>query len=67
MLSEVKRELYLKIDLLEMTQFSKGYEHALNAIEELSNQAHNKGNFALAETLRWAVKEVLGENYEANN
>jgi hypothetical protein len=52
----------MKLDLLEMTQFSRGFERALNAIEELSDAAHNKGNPALAETLRWAVREVLGEN-----
>jgi hypothetical protein len=52
----------MKLDLVEMTQFSRGFERALNAIEELSDQAHNKGNPALAEALRWAVKEVMGEN-----
>ncbi len=58
----VRQELFMKLDLVEMTQFSRGFERALNAIEELSDQAHNKGNPALAEALRWAVKEVLGEN-----
>jgi hypothetical protein len=59
---QIKQELFMKLDLLEMTQFSRGFERALNAIEELSDAAHNKGNPALAETLRWAVREVLGEN-----
>ncbi len=58
----VRQELFMKLDLLEMTQYSRGFERALNSIEELSDQAHNKGNPALAEALRWAVKEVLGEN-----
>jgi hypothetical protein len=67
LLDDAKRELLSKLDLLEMANFSRGFEEALNAIEELSNEAHNKGNPALAEALRWAVKEVLGENYETNN
>jgi hypothetical protein len=58
----LRQELFMKLDLVEMTQFSRGFERALNAIEELSDQAHNKGNPALAEALRWAVKEVMGEN-----
>ena len=60
----VRQELFMKLDLLEMTQYSRGFERALNSIEELSNQAYNKGNHALAEALRWAVKEVLGENHD---
>jgi hypothetical protein len=61
-IEKVRQELFMKLDLVEMTQFSRGFEKALNAIEELSDQAHNKGNLALAEALRWAVKEVMGEN-----
>jgi len=61
-LETLRQELFNKLDLVEMTQFSRGFEKALNAIEELSDQAHNKGNPALAEALRWAVKEVMGEN-----
>lgn len=61
-LEALRHELFMKLDLVEMTQFSRGFERALNAIEELSDQAHNKGNPALAEALRWAVKEVMGEN-----
>ncbi len=61
-IDKVRQELFMKLDLVEMTQFSRGFERALNAIEELSDQAHNKGNPALAEALRWAVKEVMGEN-----
>ncbi len=61
-IDKIRQELFMKLDLVEMTQFSRGFERALNAIEELSDQAHNKGNPALAEALRWAVKEVMGEN-----
>jgi hypothetical protein len=59
---EFRNHVDRQIDLYGMTQFSRGFERALNAIEELSDAAHNKGNQALAETLRWAVKEVMGEN-----
>jgi hypothetical protein len=64
---EIRNQLLSKLDLLEMSHFSRGFEAALNSIEELSDVAHNKGNAALAEALRWAVKEVLGENYETDN
>ena len=61
-IEQLRHALFMKLDLVEMAQFSRGFERALNAIEELSDQAHNKGNPALAEALRWAVKEVMGEN-----
>jgi len=61
-LEALRQELFNKLDLVEMTQFSRGFQRALDSIEELSDQAHNKGNPALAEALRWAVKEVMGEN-----
>jgi hypothetical protein len=61
-IDKVRQELFMKLDLVEMTQFSRGFQRALDLIEELSDQAHNKGNPALAEALRWAVKEVMGEN-----
>lgn len=61
-LEALRQELFNKLDLVEMTQFSRGFQRALDSIMELSDQAHNKGNPALAEALRWAVKEVMGEN-----
>jgi hypothetical protein len=45
-----------------MAQFSRGFESCIEALEELSNHAHNKGNPALADALRWAAKELMGEN-----
>lgn len=54
------------IDALEMSQFNDGYEAALNAVLELSNQLHNSRDTTHAEILTWAVKELRGENAENN-
>lgn len=50
------------IDHLEMHNFNKGFETCLNAIDEFSNLKHNQGDQVAAEVLRWAVKEIKGEN-----
>lgn len=52
------------LDALEMLNFNQGFEAAVNAIDELSNQMHNDGYRVRAETLRWAAKELRGENVE---
>lgn len=52
------------IDFLEMHNFNQGFEACLNGIDELSNYKHNEGDHEAAEALRWAVKEMKGENYE---
>ena len=54
------------LDLLEMSSFNEGFESAVKAIEEMSNQHHNMGNSVSAEILRKAAKELLGENVDAN-
>jgi hypothetical protein len=59
---QFKNEIDRQLDLYGMSQFSKGFESCIEALEELSNHAHNNGNPTLAEALRWAAKELLGEN-----
>jgi hypothetical protein len=53
------------IDQVEMASFNKGFEACLDAIDEISNAEHNKGHKATADTLRWAVRELKGENIES--
>lgn len=53
------------IDQIEMTEFSRGFDACIEAIDELSNIEWNKGRPATAEALRWAAKELNGENIEA--
>jgi hypothetical protein len=48
-----------------MASFNNGFESALDAIDELSNQLWNDGKKIEAEALRSAVKELKGENVEA--
>lgn len=50
------------LDVLEMAGFNDGFEAAINAIDELSNQLHNNNDTLGAEVLRWAAKELRGEN-----
>ena len=50
------------LDHLEMHNFNQGFEACLNAIDEFSNIKHNQGDGVAAEVLRWAVKEIKGEN-----
>jgi hypothetical protein len=59
---QFRNEVDRKLDLYGMAQFSKGFEACIEALEELSNQKHNEGLKETAEVLRWAAKELLGEN-----
>lgn len=54
------------LNALEMVSFNNGFEAAVDGLDELSNKAHNEGAIGIAETLRWAAKELRGENVEAN-
>jgi soluble cytochrome b562 len=49
-------------DALEMLAFNEGFESAISAIDEFSNEAHNAGNKAAAEILRLVAMELRGEN-----
>jgi hypothetical protein len=49
-----------------MISWNDGYEAAINAIDELSNELHNSNDTTAAEILRWTAKELRGENAEAN-
>ena len=52
----------LALDSLEMASFSEGFETATNGLDELSDTKHNAGDKVAAEILRWAAKELRGEN-----
>ena len=52
----------LALDSLEMASFSEGFETATNGLDELSDIKHNAGDKVAAEILRWAAKELRGEN-----
>lgn len=50
------------LDTLEMIAFNDGFEAALEGLEQLSDQLHNRNELTQAEALRWAAKELRGEN-----
>lgn len=52
-------------DALEMTAYAEGYQAASNALDELSNIKYNFDEHIFAEHLRWAAKELRGENDNA--
>lgn len=58
----MRRAIEHSTDALEMLAFNEGFESALNAIDEYSDQAHNAGKKAAAEILRLVAKELRGEN-----
>lgn len=52
-------------DSLEMVAFNDGFEAATFGLDEMSDQKHNAGDSVAAEILRWAAKELRGENAES--
>jgi hypothetical protein len=50
------------IEQLTMIAWNAGFESATDALDELSNELHNKDDKLAAEILRWAAKELRGEN-----
>ena len=59
---DMRKAVSHSLDALEMINFGNGFEAAINGIEELSDQKHNANDSVAAETLRWAAKELRGEN-----
>jgi len=50
------------LDALELLSFTEGFEAATNALDELSDIKHNFDQTQVAEILRWAARELRGEN-----
>ena len=50
------------LDALELLAYTEGFEAATNALDELSDIKHNFDEQQVAEILRWAAKELRGEN-----
>ena len=65
MREEARRLADFAIDRLEMAVFNQGFEAAMNGLDEISNTKHNEGDTIAAEVLRWAVKELRGENLDS--
>jgi len=63
---EMRKAIAHSLDALEMISWNRGFEAAIEAIDELSNELHNKGDKLPAEILLWAAKELRGENEECN-
>lgn len=50
------------MDALQTLAWSEGFEAAAGALDELSDIKHNFDEHIFAEHLRWAAKELRGEN-----
>jgi hypothetical protein len=59
---ETRKAVNHSLDALEMINFGLGFEAATSGLDELSDLKHNEGDTTTAETLRWAAKELRGEN-----
>jgi hypothetical protein len=58
----MRKAISSSLDALELIDFGDGFEAAIDGIDELSNLKHNEGDTLAAEILRWAAKELRGEN-----
>ena len=50
------------LDALELLAFTEGFEAATIGLDELSDIEHNGGELLRAEILRWAARELRGDN-----
>jgi hypothetical protein len=50
------------LDALQTLSYHDGFEAALSGLDELSDIQHNENHEQIAEVLRWAAKELRGEN-----
>lgn len=60
--TSIRQSLEHELDKLEMANFNEGFEAAINALDEISNALHNDGDTERAEVIRWAAKELRGDN-----
>ena len=60
--TSIRRSLEHELDKLEMANFNEGFEAAINGLDEISNALHNTGDSWQAEIIRWAAKELRGDN-----
>lgn len=60
--TSIRRSLEHELDKLEMANFNEGFEAAINGLDEISNALHNDGDTERAEVIRWAAKELRGDN-----
>lgn len=58
----IRQSLEHELDKLEMASFNEGFEAAINGLDEISNALHNDGDTERAEIIRWAAKELRGDN-----
>lgn len=59
---DLRKAIASSLDALELINFGNGFEAAIDGIDELSNLKHNQGDTIAAEVLRWAAKELRGDN-----
>ena len=60
--TSIRQSLEHELDKLEMASFNEGFEAAINGLDEISNALHNDGDTERAEIIRWAAKELRGDN-----
>jgi hypothetical protein len=60
----MRKAITSSLDALELINFGNGFEACIEGIDELSNLKHNEGDTVAAEVLRWAAKELRGDNVE---
>jgi hypothetical protein len=61
-ISTMREAINHSLDAVEMISFNDGFEAAVSGLDELSDIKHNQKQEEVAEVLRWAAKELRGEN-----
>jgi hypothetical protein len=59
---DMRKAVSSSLDALELINFGNGFEAAIDGLDELSDLKHNTGDKVAAEILRWAAKELRGDN-----
>jgi hypothetical protein len=59
---DMRKAVSSSLDALELINFGNGFEAAIEGLDELSDLKHNTGDKVAAEILRWAAKELRGDN-----
>jgi hypothetical protein len=61
-ISTMREAINHSLDAVEMLSFNDGFEAAINGLDWLSDIKHNQKQEEVAAVLRWAAKELRGEN-----
>jgi hypothetical protein len=60
-IKQIRESIDADVDELFQRGYDLGWASLLEEIDNLSDQKHNDGDYVAAEVLRWAAKNLRGE------